>query len=37
MEQEFCKWVNLKNPVYIKYHNEEWVYQNMMIKNYMNY
>lgn len=24
MEQEFCKWVNLKNPVYIKYHNEEW-------------
>ncbi|MGN0513928.1 MAG: DNA-3-methyladenine glycosylase I [Lachnospiraceae bacterium] len=19
-----CKWVNLKNPVYIKYHDEEW-------------
>ena len=23
-----CKWCNLKNPVYIKYHDEEWGVQN---------
>lgn len=22
--QKICSWVNLKNPLYIKYHNEEW-------------
>ena len=24
MEQTRCKWCNLKNPVYVKYHDEEW-------------
>jgi len=24
MEKSRCKWCNLKNPVYIKYHDEEW-------------
>ena len=19
-----CKWVNMKNPLYIRYHDEEW-------------
>lgn len=23
-----CKWCNLKNPIYIKYHDEEWGYPN---------
>lgn len=23
-EQNRCKWCNLKNPIYIKYHDEEW-------------
>ena len=21
---ERCSWVNMKNPLYIKYHDEEW-------------
>lgn len=24
MEKQRCSWVNLKNPVYVKYHDEEW-------------
>ena len=24
MNKKRCKWVNLKNPLYIKYHDEEW-------------
>lgn len=24
MEKKRCKWCNLKNPLYIKYHDEEW-------------
>ncbi len=24
MERNRCKWVNLKNPLYVKYHDEEW-------------
>ena len=24
MNKERCKWVNLNNPIYIKYHDEEW-------------
>ena len=23
-ESKRCKWCNLKNPTYIKYHDEEW-------------
>lgn len=23
-ERSRCKWCNLKNPIYIKYHDEEW-------------
>lgn len=24
MEQKRCRWCNLKNPLYVKYHDEEW-------------
>ena len=24
MEQIRCKWCNLKNPIYIQYHDREW-------------
>lgn len=24
MDKKRCKWVNLKNPLYVKYHDEEW-------------
>ena len=24
MERRRCRWVNLKNPRYIRYHDEEW-------------
>lgn len=24
MDKRRCKWCNLKNPIYIKYHDEEW-------------
>ena len=24
MEQSRCQWCNLKNPLYVKYHDEEW-------------
>lgn len=24
MTKQRCKWVNLKNPLYVKYHDEEW-------------
>lgn len=27
-ELKRCKWCNLKNPIYIKYHDEEWGYPN---------
>lgn len=27
-ELKRCKWCNLKNPIYIKYHDEEWGVQN---------
>ena len=27
-ERSRCKWCNLKNPIYIKYHDEEWGVQN---------
>lgn len=28
MEKTRCKWCNLKNPLYIKYHDEEWCQPN---------
>lgn len=24
MDKQRCKWVNMKNPLYVKYHDEEW-------------
>ena len=29
MNQKRCKWCNLKNPLYITYHDEEWCRLNM--------
>ena len=29
MNQKRCKWCNLKNPLYIAYHDEEWCRLNM--------
>ena len=28
MEQKRCKWCNLNNPLYVKYHDEEWCTKN---------
>ena len=28
MEKKRCQWCNLKNPLYVKYHDEEWCVQN---------
>lgn len=28
MDKKRCKWCNLKNPLYVKYHDNEWCVQN---------